>query len=121
MESLLLEMIDRDAQTRYPVVDYRLKQQSSYNRVSVSPEDSVGWFANHDFNSNDKDRNFVRIDTINGQKEWVLMEHNGPGAIVRTWMPLKPKIITVIRGVESAPIFMNIRFMLNKGHMFITN
>lgn len=87
IESLLHEMVDRDAIATYPEIDWRLKQQSSYNRVSTSPDDSIGWFNNHDFNSNEKDHNFIRIEEKNGQKEWVLMEHEGPGAIVRTWMP----------------------------------
>ncbi|WP_405604041.1 glycoside hydrolase family 172 protein [Polaribacter sp. Asnod1-A03] len=80
-------MIDRDKQSRYPKIDFRLKQESSYNRVSVSIKDSITWFENHDFNSNDKDKNFIRIEENKNQKEWVLMDHKGPGAIVRTWMP----------------------------------
>ncbi|AWW33301.1 DUF2961 domain-containing protein [Echinicola strongylocentroti] len=80
-------MVDREEQTRFPVHNFRLKQQSSYNRASVNPADSVGWFTNHDFNSNDKDHNFIRIEEKDNQKEWVLMEHDKPGAIVRTWMP----------------------------------
>ncbi len=87
IESLLNEMVDRDAMTLYPESNFRLKQQSSYNRASVSPDDPEGWFMNHDFNSNDKDHNFVRIEEKNGEKEWVLMDHEGAGAIVRTWMP----------------------------------
>ncbi len=91
IENLLTEMIDRDSQTRFPKVDFRLKQESSYNRVSVTPEDSAAWYFNHDLNSNDKDHNFIRIEEKNGEKEWVLMDHQGAGAIVRTWMPfLKP-------------------------------
>lgn len=87
IESLLKEMIGRDAQTRYPNVDFRLKQASSYNRASVHPQDSLGWFMNKDFNANDEDHNFVRIEENDGQQEWVLMDHQGAGAIVRTWMP----------------------------------
>ena len=87
--SLLAEMVNRDAVTHFPTADFRLKQSSSYNRASVSPEDSVGWFTNKDFNNNDKDHNFIRIEENQGEKEWVLMDHQGPGAIVRTWMPLR--------------------------------
>jgi hypothetical protein len=87
IESLLNEMIDRDAVASFPQTNFRLKQESSYNRASVSPEDSAGWFINKDFNSDDEDHNFIRIDEKNGQKEWVLMDHQGAGAIVRTWMP----------------------------------
>ena len=91
MESLLNEMIDRDAIARFPESNFRLKQQSSYNRASKIPEDSVGWFMNHDYNSKDTDHNFIRTEERNGEKEWVMMEHFGPGAIVRVWSPfLKP-------------------------------
>lgn len=87
IESLLHEMVDREAIARFPTNNYRLKQESSYNRVSKTPQDSIGWFNNHDYNSNDEDHNFIRTEEKNGQKEWVLMDHVGPGALVRTWMP----------------------------------
>ena len=32
-------------------------------------------------------KNFIRTEENSGQKEWVLMDHRGAGAIVRTWMP----------------------------------
>ncbi|MBU2914125.1 glycoside hydrolase family 172 protein [Reichenbachiella agariperforans] len=85
--SLLQEMVDREAIARFPQSNFRLKQESSYNRASQSPEDSVGWFINHDYNSSDEDHNFIRIEENEGQQEWVLMDQKGPGAIVRTWMP----------------------------------
>ena len=47
---------------------------------------------NHDFNANEKDRNFLRLEENNGRKEWVLMDHRGPGAIVRTWMPWRNQL-----------------------------
>ncbi|WP_282123106.1 glycoside hydrolase family 172 protein [Algibacter mikhailovii] len=91
VESLLKDMVDRDAIARFPKTNFRLKQESSYNRASKTPEDTEGWFVNHDYNSKETDQNFIRIEEINGKKEWVLMDHVGPGAIVRTWMPfLKP-------------------------------
>lgn len=89
IESLLNEMIDRDAVASFPQKDFRLKQESSYNRASTTPEDTVGWFTNHDYNSKEKDHNFIRIEENDGEKEWVLMDHQGPGAIVRTWMPFR--------------------------------
>lgn len=101
IESLLTEMVDRDAVARFPESNFRLKQASSYNRASISPADTAGWFTNHDFNRTDEDHNFIRIEENNGQKEWVLMEHDGPGAIVRTWMPFlsakKPGTTNVIK------------------------
>jgi len=91
VETLLKEMVDRDAIASFPQTNFRLKQSSSYNRASKTPSDEKGWFINHDYNSGEKDHNFIRTEEKNGQKEWVLMDHVGPGAIVRTWMPfLKP-------------------------------
>ncbi len=126
IQSLLHEMIDRDAQTCFPEVDFRLKQQSSYNRASVSVEDSVGWFANRDFNANDEDHNFIRIGEKNGQKEWVLMEHSSPGAIVRTWMPFlkanKPETDIQIRiylnGNDEPALEGNMLGLLNGDGLF---
>ncbi|MGD7654739.1 MAG: glycoside hydrolase family 172 protein [Verrucomicrobiales bacterium] len=87
-------MVDRDAVARFPQRDFRLKQQSSYNRASRTPDEPEGWFTNKDFNRRPGDRNFLRIEENDGKKEWVLMDHDGAGAIVRTWMPwlrqLKP-------------------------------
>ena len=87
IESLLNKMIDRDSVARFPESDFRLKQHSSYNRASKTPEDAKGWFTNHDYNSNDMDKNFIRTEEVNGKKEWVLMDHQCAGALVRTWIP----------------------------------
>lgn len=87
IESLLREMIDRDSVTRFPATDFRLKQHSSYNRASTTPDDVEGWFNNKDNSTTEKDHNFIRVEEKDGRKEWVLMDHEGPGAIVRTWMP----------------------------------
>ncbi|EOR93922.1 hypothetical protein ADIARSV_2915 [Arcticibacter svalbardensis MN12-7] len=83
-------MVDRNAIAKFPVTLFYLKQQSSYNRASVTSNEPVGWFTNKDFNSSDADHNFVRIEEKNGEKEWVLMDHEDAGAIVRSWMPWKP-------------------------------
>ena len=96
MVSLLNDMIDRDAVAKFPQENFRLKQESSYNRASKNPKDSVGWFTNRDFNIkpeegtdtlNVNEGNFIRIEEKNGEKEWVIMDDKGPGALVRTWMP----------------------------------
>lgn len=44
IESLLTELIDRDAVARFPQPDFRLRQQSSYDRLSKTPDDPDGWF-----------------------------------------------------------------------------
>ncbi|WP_133303501.1 hypothetical protein [Bacteroides sp. AF25-38AC] len=78
ISSLLEEMINRESLTRYPTPEYSCSQFSSYDRRSVTP-DSIGWYANKD------NSNFLRIDSINGRREFVLFDAAGPGAIVRYW------------------------------------
>jgi len=97
LETLLNEMVDRDWMAQFPSPEYRLRQQSSYDRGSKTPDDPKGWFAN-------KDRgHFIRTESNNGRKEWVLMEHKGAGAMGRTWMP-DPRITPmVLSGRGKAP------------------
>ena len=79
LESLLNEQTDRTALTYFPENNYRLKQFSSYDRNSVSP-DSLGWWANADFTQ------FIREEQNEGRREFVLLDAAGPGAVVRWWM-----------------------------------
>ena len=79
LHSLLEEMADRTNLTYFPEIPYELKQFSSYNRKSISP-DSTGWFANNDMS------HFLRIESNNGRREFVMFDADGPGAIVRWWM-----------------------------------
>ncbi len=101
IESLLLEMVNRDAVARFPVNDFRLKQYSSYNRASKTPDDPEGWFDNFDRSTSDEHHNFIRTEMANGRKEWVVMEDLGGGAITRIWVPwrnqLKPGSDIIIR------------------------
>lgn len=98
IDSLLNEMVDRDAVARFPLPDFRLKQDSSYNRASVSPDEPKGWFANSDFNSRPGMDRFIRLEENDGRQEWVIMESNTPGVITRSWYPVtKFKEDTVLR------------------------
>ena len=101
IESLLNEMVNRDSVARYPKTDFRLKQASSYDRSSKTPDDPKGWFSNFDRNTSDKHQNFVRTEENDGRKEWVVMEDDGAGVITRFWVPwqnqLKPGTDIVIR------------------------
>ncbi len=81
LESLLCEMIDRDRLAQFPTPEYESLQYSSYNRNSVPPPGSPGWFADSDGTQ------CIRTEFINGQKEWVIMEHDGPGCITTLWTP----------------------------------
>ncbi len=76
--SLLDEMINRDNLARIPAPAYTCRQASSYDRGSVAP-DKPGWFANADRSQ------FVRVEEKDGRKEYVLMDEEGPGAVVRFW------------------------------------
>ena len=84
-ESLLQEMSDLNVLARYPEPAYRQLQASSYNRKSVArdqPEQGVdGWFADSD------GVGFLRTEVNDGRTEWVIMEHEGPGCLVKFWTP----------------------------------
>jgi len=87
IESLLAEMIDHDSVARFPENNFRLRQTSSYNVASKTPDEPKGWFKNTDNNKRPNAKNFVRTEKVNGETEWVLMDHEGAGVMVRTWMP----------------------------------
>jgi len=78
LESLLEEMVDRSAPARWPDPAYTCRQASSYDRSSVAPGKD-GWFANWDRS------HFVRTEQRDGRTEYVLMDAEGPGALVRFW------------------------------------
>ncbi|MBL7189796.1 MAG: DUF2961 domain-containing protein [Phycisphaerae bacterium] len=78
LESLLEEMVDRDTIARLPSPGYTCKQFSSYDRNSTEPG-SPTWWANWDRSY------FVRVEENNGRKEHVMMDAEGPGAVVRIW------------------------------------
>lgn len=91
-ESLLGDMVDRSNIAKFPDVEFLCKQASSYDRKSETnnPEDGKyhpesgrdwgkGWFANEDFYK------FIRDEVNDGRKEHVMLDHEGPGAIVRWW------------------------------------
>ncbi|MBN1588732.1 MAG: DUF2961 domain-containing protein [Pirellulales bacterium] len=92
LESLLEEMVDRSELTRIGDPPYVAKAATSYDRQSKvnNPADGLyvekngrdwgkGWFANRDFDQ------YLRKEKIDGRTEHVLMEDEGPGAIVRWW------------------------------------
>jgi len=76
-ETLLDELTDLQRLARLPDPPYVTRQFSSYDRASRSPTED--WFANGDFGQ------YLRIEEVNGRKEHVMMDADGPGAIVRIW------------------------------------
>jgi hypothetical protein len=79
LASLLSEQADPGTVARWPDPYYKEMQASSYDRKSVSP-DQPGWFANDDRSQ------YIRTETVEGHKEMVMMDADGPGAIVRFWL-----------------------------------
>lgn len=79
LASLLDEMVDRDALASYPDPSYVTRQFSSYDRASVRP-DTSSWYANWDRTQ------FIRTDSIEGRREFVVFDAEGPGAITRFWV-----------------------------------
>jgi hypothetical protein len=77
--TLLDEMIDRERLTRLPENPYRLLHASSYDRRALVPN-TPAWFANTDWSS------YVRVETVDGRQEYVLLDTGGPGALVRFWV-----------------------------------
>lgn len=84
LESLLGEMTNRAELAQWPEPAFVLKQASSYDRATTTPADEKTWFANRDHEQ------FIRVETNDARREWVIMEHEGPGAVVRFWLPLHP-------------------------------
>jgi len=114
LESLLKEMVDRSAIAQFPDPAYTCKQASSYDRNSVAP-DKPGWFANGDASQ------FVRDEMNGDRKEWVLIDADGPGAIVRWWITAPHYKVTFrvyLDGEEKPAIEANIGDLV--GGKFLT-
>lgn len=77
--SLLAEMTDLPGLAAYPRPVFVCRQFSSYDRRSKTPADHAGWFANGDAG------NYLRVEEVGDRKEYVMMDADGPGAIVRIW------------------------------------
>lgn len=84
--TLLDEMTNLDALADYPKPFFTCKQFSSYDRRSHNKADlsDDGWFSNGDACQ------VLRTETRNGKEEFVLMDAEGPGAIVRIWSANAP-------------------------------
>jgi len=79
LDSLLDELTDFSAVARWPEPAYTCRQSSSYDRAEVAP-DRPGWFANNDYSQ------YIRTEVHDGRQEEVMMDADGPGAIVRFWL-----------------------------------
>ena len=79
LPSLLEDASSLDRLTRFPSPAYVTRQSSSYDRASKTPSDPAGWFANDDRGQ------YSKVIDRSGRKEKVLLEADGPGAVVRVW------------------------------------
>ncbi len=80
--TLVTELADRDSLAIHPDGSYTLHQASSHDTRNARGFSRLGapWgFANVDFG------NYLRQVTIDGRKEWVLLDDQGPGVITRWW------------------------------------
>jgi hypothetical protein len=78
LRTLLDEMADLGRLAEFPDPYYKEAQSSSYDRASKEPG-TPDWFANRDHSY------YIRTQARDGETECVLMEADGPGAIVRIW------------------------------------
>lgn len=97
LETLLEEMIDRSAVARLPDPWYTCAQASSYDRRSTTPDDPESWFANADASQ------YLRVETNSGRREWVMMDAQGPGAVVRIWSANPKGTLRIYLDGETAP------------------
>ena len=84
LNSLLAELTDVDSVARWPQPEFTCHEASSYDRSRVAP-DKPGWFANNDHSQ------FVRVEDRDGRREQVMLDVDGPGAIVRFWLTSSEK------------------------------
>lgn len=89
--ALLEEMTDRESLTHKKSDDWIQLQASSYERLSVTPDDPEGWFANHDWN------HFDGREVINGRTEFVMLDVDGPGVVTRIWNGGNPSLKAALR------------------------
>src|SRR5579859_1818340 len=90
LESLLREMVNRDAIARWPQPEWTCRQASSYDRKTVA-SDQPGWFANDDHTQ------YIRAEVTDGRTEQVMLDVDGPGALVRFWLTTADKKAGTIR------------------------
>ncbi len=96
IRTLLDEMADLPRLTRLPDPSYTCRQFSSYDRASKSPEQD--WFANADAG------HFLRQEPRPDRTEYVMMDAEGPGAIVRIWSANPKGILRVYVDEDPEPV-----------------
>lgn len=113
-QSLLGNMLDRSAIAEFPENDFVCRQASSYDRKSQQPGNAE-WFANDDWS------NFIRCEEVDGRREWVMMDVDGPGAVVRWWITgfSYHGVIRVYLDGADKPVLMGKADQLIGGDLFL--
>ncbi|RYG64852.1 DUF2961 domain-containing protein, partial [bacterium] len=111
LQSLLEEMTDVEALAKWPLPAYTNREVSSYDRRTVAPN-QPGWWANDDFTK------FIRDEEHAGRKERVMLDVDGPGALVRFWLtagrPKNGNLRIYLDGNEEPALVFN-KFDLEAG------
>ena len=100
-QSLLGEMADIAALAEYPEPAYVGRQASSFDRRSTDPNIGTeeNWFANHDCGV------YIGSEEIDGEHRNILMDVEGPGAIVRIWSANPQGIMRIYLDGATEPTF----------------
>lgn len=105
MERILGEMTNLEALAEFLNPPYTNRQASSYDRRSKSPTED--WFANDDRSQ------YIRTEEHGGHKEYVMMDADGPGAIVRIWSAnAQGKLRLYLNGSEDATFTFDMKELL---------
>ena len=113
LDSLLCEMTDVASVARWPDPVFTCRQASSYDRKKVAP-DKPDWFANHD------NTEYIHAEETDGRKERVMMDADGPGAIVRFWLTAggpRDGVMRVYLDGATNPVLSFSEFSLLKGDL----
>lgn len=94
--SLLHELIDLEGLSRFPDPPFTCRQFSSYDRKSKSPRED--WFANADCGQ------FLREEKVGERTEYVMVDAQGPGAIVRIWSANPKGTLRIYLDKAAAPV-----------------
>lgn len=101
--SLVAEMADLDHLAHLARVPFVAKQSSSYDRRSKRPDDLETWYANDDFVTNQAP-NLVRVETApTGDRRYVLLDTEGPGAVVHLWTAAPAGILRIFIDDDPLP------------------
>lgn len=114
--SLLHEMVNPEALAQYPSPFYITRQFSGYDRASMN-KDSLSWYANCDRSQ------FLRTDSIEGRREFVMVEIDGPGAITRFWVTVSDYsdqgILRVYLDHQESPVIEGEVLKVLSGHELV--